>query len=199
MSIIREPIIVTPPEVEPVDLDTAKQYARVDNDSDDDLINMFITSARVWCEAYCNRAFITQTLGYVYDYNDDAVLNPNLLALPQPVQSIEHFLAYDISNEEIEFDSDSYYLASSRIIYGDDFAYPEDMRDYDAVRVDAVVGYGDDPENVPMPIREAILRLVAHIYQNREAYYDSVNGSWNGKNAPNSVTALLMPYRNIIL
>jgi uncharacterized phiE125 gp8 family phage protein len=191
-------VIDEPPENEPVDLETAKTYARVDNDSDDDLMNMFITSARTWCEAYCGRSFITQTLSVFYDF--DEVCKNTFIRLPiSPVQSIDSLVAYNEDGDDTEISEDDYYLSGDRLIFKVGIGWPNDMRYFDSFAVNAIVGFGDEGADVPMPIREAILRLVAHIYQNREAMYDSVNGSWNGKNAPHSVTALLMPYRVFVL
>ncbi len=54
--------LVTPPTGEPVSVATLKNHARVANLVDDGMLAGYITSARVFCESYTNRAFLTQTL-----------------------------------------------------------------------------------------------------------------------------------------
>ena len=51
----------TAPETEPVSLNEAKAFLRVDSDEDDNYITSLIKTAREWCEDYQHRAYITQT------------------------------------------------------------------------------------------------------------------------------------------
>ena len=59
--------LVTPPPVEPVTLEEARQHLRLDADGspashpDDDLVNGLIQAAREWAESYTRRAFVEQT------------------------------------------------------------------------------------------------------------------------------------------
>jgi uncharacterized phiE125 gp8 family phage protein len=52
-------VVVTPPAVEPVTLDEAKLFCRIDGTLQDALVSGLITAAREYCEAYTRRAFIT--------------------------------------------------------------------------------------------------------------------------------------------
>ena len=54
--------VVSPPAIEPVSLDLARQHCRIDSNADDSLIQVYITAARTMAEAYLSRALITQTL-----------------------------------------------------------------------------------------------------------------------------------------
>jgi hypothetical protein len=47
---------------EPVDLDTAKIWCKIDNDDLDDVITALITAARRMCEQFSNIGFITRTV-----------------------------------------------------------------------------------------------------------------------------------------
>jgi hypothetical protein len=60
--------IVTPPIIEPVTLNLAKQHLRVDFDDDDVLISAYIIAARQYCEKYTRRAFFNQTWLRTLDY-----------------------------------------------------------------------------------------------------------------------------------
>lgn len=192
-----EIVDLVPPDVEPVDLALTKQHIRVDIDDDDDLIEFFITGARRFCEQYCNRSFITQTKGVWYDWPE--IDYCYIKSLPVgPVQSVESVATYDEDGTSTPVDSSYYYMAGNRVIFKSDFDYPSDLRFANSILFRVVVGYGDDPEDVPFDIRQAILKLVGHMYQNREAIYDSVNGTWT-KDVPFDVTALLQAYREYYL
>lgn len=187
------------PLVEPVSLAEAKLYSRVDLDIDDELIEIFITAARKHVEQYCNIALISQTRTVFYD-SSDLCFAAAVLDLPfSPVQSISNFRTFDSDNVELEFPGSEYFISGSRLAINDGGYWPSDIRWVDAYSISAVVGYGDNPEDVPAPLRQAILRLVAHSYQNREAVYDSVNGVMVPNNVPYSVTCALMPYRVFVL
>lgn len=51
--------LVTPPALEPLSLDTAKLHLRVDFADDDTLITALIAAARLKCESYLSRSFVT--------------------------------------------------------------------------------------------------------------------------------------------
>jgi uncharacterized phiE125 gp8 family phage protein len=61
--------LITPPGVEPVTLDQARQHLRIDDDitSDDDLIEALISAAREHAEHITGRSFITRTLEAALD------------------------------------------------------------------------------------------------------------------------------------
>lgn len=61
-------LTLVPPASEPVTLAQVKQYARVDYDTDDALWLSLITAARNWCEVYCQRRFMMQTMRLLMDY-----------------------------------------------------------------------------------------------------------------------------------
>lgn len=185
------------PNIEPVDLSLTKQHIRVDIDEDDALINFYIKTARRFCEYWCNRSFITQTKGVWYDYAD--LSRSYIISLPiGPAQSILSIETYNEAGVPTVIDNSDSYLAGDRVIFKNSFSYPTDMRSVDSLLFSIIVGYGADAQDVPADIREAILLLVGHMYQNREAQYDSVNGAWT-KNVPFSVTAMLQPYREYYL
>lgn len=81
--------IETPPACEPVALDDAKNYLRVEIDDDDALITGLITAAREACEVFTNRSFINK--GYIqtldsFPYFADTQLSQN--AMPPSYYSL---------------------------------------------------------------------------------------------------------------
>lgn len=61
---------------EPISLDEAKNYLKIDFDTEDDLIAEMITSAREQAELFCNRSFVPKTIEFSTTDFEDAVLLP---------------------------------------------------------------------------------------------------------------------------
>ncbi len=59
--------IITQPTVEPVSLEEAKLYLRVDATSEDDLISSLIQAAREYVETHTRRTLIYTTYRYTLD------------------------------------------------------------------------------------------------------------------------------------
>ena len=68
--------VITAPASEPVTLDQAKRHCRIDNDYDDDLVAMYLTSARMWAETFLNRALFTQQLQYNITWSPPPTATP---------------------------------------------------------------------------------------------------------------------------
>jgi len=63
-------LTIVPPAQEPVTLGNMKNFLRISPNftQDDALISSWITAAREWCEAFCERAFIFQTKRLLMDF-----------------------------------------------------------------------------------------------------------------------------------
>ena len=148
--------IATAPAVEPVSLTTAKLHCRVDTTADDDLITALIVAARRHVEAVSRRALITQTWDYVLDDWPDT---PFEIPLP-PLQSITSITYVDEDGDSGTVDSGDYIVDS----------WPSDtLQDIAGVRVRFVAGYADAATDVPQHFIQAMLLLIGHWYENREA------------------------------
>lgn len=193
-------ITIAEPEIEPITLEEAKQHARIDIDYDDNLINVYITTARRFCEKWCALSFITQTKSIFYNINDLNFTWCNYIKLPMnPVQTIESYTTFDSDGIGSIVDPTDYYLAGQNLVFSSSYNYPSDMRSQNSYQIDAVVGFGDDAASVPEEIKTAIKYLVAHYYQNREALTnDSVNPTSNIA-IPFNITAGLAPYKEFYL
>lgn len=73
-----------------------------------------------------------------------------------------------------------------------DQVWPGSYHREDAVSVTYVAGYGN-ADAVPAPIKAAILLIVGHLYENREASTVGVSAEL----LPMAVDALLAPYRRV--
>ena len=159
--------IISPPSVEPITLEEAKQHLRVDGNDDDLLIQSLIKQAGEWCEDYQNRKYITQTLDFVLDTfpNGNAIVFNSC----SPVQKVESIKYYDENRQEYLFD-ESNYIADldgfvNRAFLNRGKHWPKiELQSVNAVRVRVVAGYGDDGDKVPEAIKWAIILQMKLLY-----------------------------------
>ena len=71
--------VTTQPLIEPVTVDEAKIFSRIDTIEEDNLIEGFIESVRMAAEEYLGRAFISQTITTVLDFWPGKIIE-----LPRP-------------------------------------------------------------------------------------------------------------------
>jgi len=157
--------------------------------AEDDVLTRFISAARVYCEEYQGRAYITQTWEKALDDFPAA----DTIQIPiAPLQSVTSVKYYDTDETESTL-SDSYYYVDTykdpgRIVLQYGYSWPSDvLRPANGVIIRYVCGYGDNATDVPESIRQAILLLVGHFYENRE---NSIRQ--NLQNIPFGVVELLM-------
>jgi uncharacterized phiE125 gp8 family phage protein len=207
--------LVTPPQAEPVSLVLAKQHLRVDFDDEDDLIESYITAAREYCEKATRRAFFNQTWLRTMDFfpiwnavdrthvpSDRAAWpyptwfwNKLTIDLPYPrLVSVESIVYTDSDGTEQTLSTDSYTVDPSstpgRIAPSASTIWPwTNIRRPGNVKITFVAGsYGDggDTNTCPKSIVQAMLLLISHWYQNREAV-----SALTYKAVPMAVDALL--------
>ena len=159
--------IITPPSVEPITLEEAKQHLRVDGNDDDILIMSLIKQAREWCEDYQNRKYITQTLELVLDTfpNGNAIVFNSC----SPVQKVESIKYYDENRQEYLFD-ESNYIADldgfvNRVVLNRGKHWPRiELQSVNAIRIRVVAGYGDEGDKIPEAIKWAIILQMKLLY-----------------------------------
>lgn len=162
--------VITPPSGEPITLAEAKAQCHVDGTEEDALITGYIVTAREYCEGFDWRAYLTQTIELWREHwpLDDEI------ELPKPplqsVTKVEYYLTDDTK------------LTLPTTVYGVDaistpgtvhLKYCQQwpnavLRDYNAICVTYVAGYANAAA-VPQSIKQAMLLLVSHWYENREA------------------------------
>ncbi len=165
--------LVTGSSSEPVSLDQAKQHLRVDHSDEDELIASLITSASRKLDGRdgeLSRALISQTWALSLGRF------PAEISLPlPPCQSVTSIAYVDENGVAQTLDAANYTLVGAggsgpaSIVPSWGNAWPSTRDVPEAVTVTFVAGYGDDPLDVPEPIRTAIKMIVAHLYEHREA------------------------------
>lgn len=185
-------VVVEPPEVPVVSLEEAKAHLRVDHDDDDDYIESLIEVATATIDGpagWLGRCLVEQTLEW-----RGSGFGPCDGRLPYPpVVDIEAVEYDDSVGAQQTVPGASYRVIGQpnqpRVALAVGASWPSARCDDEAVRVRYVAGYGG-PEDVPAPIRHAILLTVSQLYENREAASETAQVE-----LPFAVTALLGPYR----
>jgi uncharacterized phiE125 gp8 family phage protein len=179
--------LITPPSLEPVTLDEAKAHLKVDTPDDDVLIATLITAARARAEWHMGRALVTQSWILWLDcWPGDGTAE---IPLP-PLRSVSAVTAYARDNTATVVDAQRYFIdtasAPGRVVF-DCFTAPAfDLRRRNALAIAFDAGYGGAADDVPAPIREAILEIAAELYVNRG----------DGAEEPALIAqAMLAPYR----
>jgi uncharacterized phiE125 gp8 family phage protein len=179
--------VVEAPASEPVSVELARAHCRIDAGYDDDLLAMYLVSARLEAEAYLNRALVTQKLRYSITWAPPPTATPlvpqSLIVFPlnwPPLvkRPIELPRAPAVSVEQITWGP----LDDMRLADPEDYDLNLGVEPgYIAVKpallpripqqsmiIDYTAGYDPlDPASVPAPIRHAILIGAANAYENR--------------------------------
>jgi len=187
--------ITVQPATEPITLVEAKSHLRVTFADEDTYINTLITSARKYCEAYCNRVFITQT----WRQNENAWAYPIKLMV-NPVISLtslkyidtneaQQTITDDTNNFQKDFNSDV-----AKIYSGLVEAFPAIGISINPIEIITVCGYGA-ASDVPDDIKHAIKLMVSHLYENRDMVNVPLNNLSSDIPMPSAVPSLLNRYR----
>ena len=185
-------ILLEPPELEPLTLDEAKAYLRVEHSDEDEAIAALIAAARLHVEAQTRRALITQT----WRLSLDAWPESGRIAVrPAPLQSLVAARVYDGANVAQALDTQAFVAdtADSSLIFAP-WSVTQPERAASGIALDVVCGYGDTALAVPEALRQAIRILLAHWYEHRGLVAAGVNAP-----LPVSVSALIAPYRMVSL
>ncbi len=188
--------LVAGPAVEPVDLEAAKAHLRVDSPDEDDLIGGYCVSARQWAEAFTWRALIEQTWDMKFDYGLPSCIHK----MPMPPLISVTSVTYIDGNGDSQTLASSQYTVDApagphadfgRIVPAYGVSWPSTRSVINAATVRFKAGYGDDAEDVPQQIRDAIKLYIGDLYANRES---AVTGTIVTP-VTRAAESLLYPYR----
>lgn len=157
------PTLITDAAIEPVSLTDFKNSAKVDADSEDALVSVYISAARKHFELITDKICNTQT----WELNFDRVRR--WIKIPKnPVQSVTSVTYIDGAGVSQILSTDDYIVdiksEPARIRIEN---FPEVDDTLNALTVNFIAGYGATVETVPTDIRRAVLYMAAQFYEHR--------------------------------
>lgn len=177
-------VLTIPPATEPVSLSEALLHLRVVDTAENNYVLSLITTARQWCEEYTNNAFITQTWTATGRQLCDPI---QLLSNVQSVSSVKYL---DSDNTQQTLATSEYNVVKSgligEIVRAYNGTYPSVYTHPEAVEIVFIRGGAV----APAPVKQAILLLVGHYYENRET-----TSPLTIKDLPMAANSLLAPYK----
>jgi uncharacterized phiE125 gp8 family phage protein len=189
--------LITPPTFEPVMLAEARAQVRSTTSEEDGLLAGYLLAARRHCENHTGRVFATQTWemkvdgGWPTVFDRPTVSPRQRIVLPNPpAQSVVSITYIDTTGTLQTLAANQYAFSKGDIFgfiepaYG--VSWPPVRNQLETVTVRYVAGYTTD---FPDTIRQAILLLVSHFNEHREAVAVDVRGA--PMELPFTVTTLL--------
>ena len=187
-------VMVTPPAVEPVLLADAKSHLNITDSGDDTLISAQILAARQLLERMLGQSLVTTTFDLFLDAFPSGRWSLTresslIINVPGgPLQSVASVNYLDpVTAVETVMASTGYNVDAASTA-----GWPITAKRINAVRIRYVAGYGDAAADVPDALKRAILLLVGHMYENREAVAVGVSTAL----LPMGVSEILSEYRN---
>lgn len=156
---------------EPLSVAEAKSHLRVDISTDDSYIGDLISSARAWCEEFCQQSFVQ------HSYRADLPGFWDAMHLPLgPVQSITHIKYYDTASPNAlqTLSTNVYALNNNVVSRNDGQSWESVAHRSDAVQITYSTGWKDSSSpqgvgaSVPRPVVQAMRLLIGDAYENRE-------------------------------
>lgn len=193
----------------PITLTEAKEYLRLDEQVDDSIVRSYIIAGTSWAENQTARSLINRTLKLSIDgiseieepLTEGIKTAPykqfykNYIEIPfAPLQSVTHVKYYSDSDVESTWATSNYYVDTvrepARIVLRDGGSFPTDLRKANGIEITFVSGYGENPSDVPEPIRVAILQYVTFLYEHRGDFE-----RFPPPKLPTVLNQLLQPYK----
>lgn len=169
--------------VEPiVSMSEAQAYVRIETGEEEAVLAGLIRTASSLCEAFLGKALIAR------GFTEEVAASARWQRLAcSPVRSIEAVDALAASGVASPLPANAY--AVDVDASGDGWVrvtQPAGTR----IRVSGTAGMAASANDIPEPIRQGVLRLIAHLYASRDG---------GGGEPPAAVTALWRPYRRMRL
>lgn len=192
--------VTVEPTLEPVTAQMFKDYAKLDDDIDDNYLILYLKAARKQAESYTGMKFITQTIKTRIDYFPQTDYNRRALndgygatdwrqgsrtgywpsddyidLAFRPIQSITSLTTYGTNNIGAVLVASNYFLDAfgERLVLNQGAIWPVDLRGRAAIEIITVNGYGDDSTFVPEDIQLAILAMAKLAYDCRGGSCDT--------------------------
>src|SRR5438477_6082905 len=164
-----------------VTMSEAQAYVRIETGEEEAVLAGLIRTASALCEAFLNQVVI------VRDFALELPASAEWQRLDlTPVQTIEAVESLDSSGAATPLSTSGYAVDIDSS--GDGWVRVIESPGTTRVRVSGLAGMAQDENGVPEPIRQGVLRLIAHLFTSRDG---------SGGDPPAAVTALWRPYRRM--
>lgn len=188
--------LVTGPAALAVSLDDVKTHLRLSGSSEDAYLTRLVEAAVEAVERYTKRDLITKT----YKQLQDTFFRINQIR-KSPNVSVTSVKYYGQDNIQQTLSSALYYALNYSQYLGifpvTDGNWPSTYIRPQAVEINFTAGYGTSSSSVPASIKQAILMLVANMYENRGDCNECGPDTLISTNS--AVKGLLSPFRLVDL
>lgn len=188
-------VMRTGPAAEPLSVEEAKAHLRIDGTAEDALIASLILTSRLHIEAALGLALIAQGWTLVLDQwpKDGTVKIPI-----RPVLGVGEVRVIDRDGNAAVVAAPDYQAdvanTPARVV-SNGAGWPAPGQKINGIEIDFDAGYGAAAGDVPAPIKQALLMLVAHWYEHR----DPLEIGSPSVAIPVAISNLLKPYRLVRL
>jgi len=202
-------VVVTPPASPAVTTADARAHCRVVHAHHDAMLASLVGVASAWLEGptgWLGRSLVTRTLDLelaAFPWAREAALQcgpvSTLSAVTyrdaanvvqtRPVSGVPVVTYRDAANVVQTLDAALHFRVGDTLVFHQGWTAPATYPRPDAVVVRYTAGYGDATA-LPLPVRQALLLLVGHHYENREAATPTPQTA-----LPFAVESLLTPWR----
>jgi len=164
--------VITPPTAPPIDLAFVKDYLKVDFNDEDAIIESMINAAVGFVEKFTQRLMMQRTIKQSFDrFPNYADACPYIELKGVPVITVSAIKYLDCDGNEQTWDTNKYKVSCSNEItnisprHGE--VFPTALEESCAVWVEYTAGYAT-VDQVPGAMVQAMLLLIAHMYECRE-------------------------------
>lgn len=184
-------VMTSGPAAEPVTVAEAKAHLRIDHSAEDVLIGSLILTSRLHIEAALGIALIAQGWRLLLDsWPRGAQVRVPL----RPLIAVSEIRVRAADGTPTVVDADAYEpdtASNSPRIVRTAASWPQPGRAAHGIEIDFTAGFGTTADDVPAPIKQAVLLLVAHWYEHR----DPIEIGSEATVIPHGISDLLAPWR----
>lgn len=187
-------ICLEAPVLEPVTLAEAKVHCRIDVDDDDALVASLISTAREHLEQ-TSRPRVAMTAQRWLYVADEWPTSGTIELRPYPLLSVAEVRYTDADGAETTIASTEYQvdtLSTPGRLHMLNGWPSATLAPLNGLQIEFTAGYGEDVLSPPMALRQAVLLLVGHWYENREL---ALTTGAIPKELPFAVRTLFRPWR----
>lgn len=162
------------PAEEPVSLAEAKAFLKLDDDGEDALVTTLIGAARLHVEGVTGRALLAQSWRIVLDDWPES----GVVKLPvTPLMAVTAVTATDSNGVSHELPLNQFRSDADRLLVPHVVVGMPSLQERQGIEIDYVAGFGTEAEEVPADLRQAMLGLVAHWFEHRDAVIVAGSGA----------------------